>query len=62
METDNVSDMPLDAILENCIFYILQMYEFSHSQDLYRAGCHTIGGERRWYQGRRRPRPIIGAL
>jgi len=33
METDNVSGIPLDAMLENCIFYILRMYEFSHSQD-----------------------------
>jgi hypothetical protein len=33
METDNVSDIPLDAMLENYIFYIFRMYEFSHSQD-----------------------------
>ena len=34
METDNVTDIPLDAMLENYIFYIFRMYEFSHSQDL----------------------------
>ena len=33
METDNVSDIPLDAMLENYTFYIFRMYEFSHSQD-----------------------------
>src|SRR6202162_1259583 len=29
--TDNAADIRLDAILENCIFYISPMYEFSHS-------------------------------
>ena len=33
METDNAADIPLDAMLENYIFYIFSMYEFSHSQD-----------------------------
>src|SRR5260370_27913689 len=31
MRTDNAADMRLDAMLENCIFYISPMYEFSHS-------------------------------
>jgi len=31
MRTDNAADIRLDAVLENCIFYISPMYEFSHS-------------------------------
>src|SRR5450759_5258319 len=31
MRTDNAADIRLDAMLENCIFYIFRMYEFSHS-------------------------------
>src|SRR5260370_31018480 len=31
MRTDNAADIRLDAMLENCIFYISPMYEFSHS-------------------------------
>ena len=31
MRTDNAVDIRLDAMLENCIFYISSMYEFSHS-------------------------------
>jgi hypothetical protein len=31
MSTDAAADMRLDAVLENCIFYISPMYEFSHS-------------------------------
>ena len=31
MRTDYAADMWLDDMLENCIFYIFQMYEFSHS-------------------------------
>jgi hypothetical protein len=31
MRTDNAVDIRLDAMLENCIFYISPMYEFSHS-------------------------------
>ena len=31
MTTDNAADIRLDAMLENCIFYISPMYEFSHS-------------------------------
>jgi hypothetical protein len=31
MRTDNAADIRLDAMLENCIFYISWMYEFSHS-------------------------------
>jgi hypothetical protein len=33
MRTANAADMPLDAMLENYIFYISRMYEFSHSLD-----------------------------
>jgi hypothetical protein len=36
MRTANAADMPLDAMLENYIFYISRMYEFSHSLDLSR--------------------------
>jgi hypothetical protein len=31
MRTDNAADIRLDAMLENYIFYISRMYEFSHS-------------------------------
>src|SRR5437879_982105 len=31
LRTDNAADVRLDAILENCIFYISAMHEFSHS-------------------------------
>ena len=31
MRTDDSADMRLDAVLENCIFYIFPMYEFLHS-------------------------------
>ena len=31
MRTDNAADIRLNAMLENCIFYIFRMYEFSHS-------------------------------
>jgi hypothetical protein len=31
MRTDNAADIRLDAMLENCIFYISPVYEFSHS-------------------------------
>jgi hypothetical protein len=42
MRTDNVADIRLGAMLEICIFYISQMYEFSHSLDPNRtwAGIH----------------------
>jgi hypothetical protein len=33
MRTDNAADIRLNAMLENCIFYIFRMYEFSHSLD-----------------------------
>ena len=33
MRTENAADMRLDAMLENCIFYIFSVYEFSHSLD-----------------------------
>ena len=33
MRTDAAADIRLDAVLENCIFYISPMYEFSHSLD-----------------------------
>ena len=33
MRTDNAADIRLDAMLENFIFYISRMYEFSHSLD-----------------------------
>jgi hypothetical protein len=31
MRTDAAADIRLDAVLENCVFYISPMYEFSHS-------------------------------
>ena len=31
MRTDNAAGIQLDAVLENCIFYIFPMYEFLHS-------------------------------
>jgi len=31
MRTDMLRTYGLDAMLENCIFYISPMYEFSHS-------------------------------
>src|SRR4030088_2684522 len=31
MRIDDSADMQLDAVLENCIFYIFPMYEFLHS-------------------------------
>jgi hypothetical protein len=31
MRTDYAADTRLDAMLENCIFYIFRMYEISHS-------------------------------
>src|SRR5450830_1655035 len=31
IRTDAAADIRLDAVLENCIFYISPMYEFSHS-------------------------------
>jgi hypothetical protein len=33
MRTDNAADIRLVAMLENSIFYISRMYEFSHSLD-----------------------------
>jgi hypothetical protein len=33
MGTDNAADIRLDAMLENCIFNIVPMHEFSHSLD-----------------------------
>jgi transposase len=36
LRIDDSSDMRMDAVLENCIFYIFPMYEFSHSQGHYR--------------------------
>ena len=31
LRTDNAADIRLDAMSENCVFYISPMYEFSHS-------------------------------
>ena len=31
-ESNHAASMRPDAVLENCIFYISPMYEFSHSQ------------------------------
>jgi hypothetical protein len=42
MRTDNAADIRLDAILENCIFYIFRMYEFSHSLDPERTSACCI--------------------
>ena len=33
LRTDNAADIRLDAMSENCVFYISPMYEFSHSLD-----------------------------
>jgi len=33
MRTDDSADMRFNAMLENYIFYISRMYEFSHSLD-----------------------------
>jgi hypothetical protein len=33
MRIDNAADIRLDVMLENFIFYISRMYEFSHSLD-----------------------------
>ena len=38
MRTDNAADIRLGAVLENCIFYISPMYEFSHSLGHSRPG------------------------
>ena len=38
MRIDDSADMRLDAVLENCIFYIFQMYEFLHSLGQNRKG------------------------
>jgi hypothetical protein len=48
MGTDDATDIPLDAMLENCIFYISRMYEFSHSLDpLQTSEPHSNGLPRR---------------
>ena len=39
MRTDDFADMRLDAVLENCIFYIFPMYEFLHSLDPQRSSA-----------------------
>ena len=31
LRTDNAADIRLDAMSENCVFYISPMYEFSHT-------------------------------
>jgi hypothetical protein len=52
LRTDNAADIRLDAMSENCVFYISPMYEFSHSLDptetlaakfavMHNAGFHT---------------------
>jgi len=33
-DPNNTADIRLDAMLENCIFYIFPKYEFSHSLGL----------------------------
>ena len=40
MRTDNAAGIRLDAVLENCIFYISPMYEFSHSLGQKRTRRH----------------------
>ena len=47
LRTDNAADIRLDAMSENCVFYISPMYEFSHSLDPDRtlewpAGCKFV--------------------
>jgi hypothetical protein len=43
LRTDNAADIRLDAMSENCVFYISLMYEFSHSLGQNR----TLGNVRR---------------
>jgi len=33
MKINHLARIRLDTVLENCIFYISTMYEFSHNQD-----------------------------
>lgn len=33
MKLNHTAQIQLDTVLENCVFYILTMYEFSHSLD-----------------------------
>ena len=40
MRTDAAADIRLDAMSENCIFYISPMYEFSHSLGQSRHYCN----------------------
>ncbi len=42
--TDSAADIKLNVMLENCIFYISSMYEFSHSLDPYRSYAHFTNG------------------
>jgi hypothetical protein len=42
MRTDNAADLRLDAMLENYIFYISPMYEFSHSLGQERTNHHGL--------------------
>jgi hypothetical protein len=39
MRTDYAADTRLDTMLENCIFYIFRMYEFS---DSLRAAAYSL--------------------
>jgi hypothetical protein len=43
MRTDNAADIRLVATLENSIFYISRMYEFSHSLDPKRTSAVHCG-------------------
>jgi hypothetical protein len=40
MRTDNAADIRLDAMLENCIFYISPVYELSHSLGVITENSH----------------------
>ena len=45
LRTDNAADIRLDAMSENCVFYISLMYEFSHSLDPQRTSERGAAGE-----------------
>ena len=45
LRTDNAADTRLDAMSENCVFYISPMYEFSHSLDPQRTSERGAAGE-----------------
>src|SRR5215469_4861264 len=42
MESNHTARMRLDALLENCFFYISPMYEFLHSQGHFQTSRRTL--------------------